>query len=225
MKQEKPTPRRNFLTTFFGSAATLALASIAAPFKTQAENISTDKKDRVSEALFKNLDGKHKIVFDTTAFRSGAVLAWTSAFLNSNNETGTIDAELNAVIIFRSLATGMSLNDAMWEKYQLGEIYKIDDPLTKAPAIKNLFVNVKSDEFIDQDNSLDVLQNRGVLFCVCKIALEGNAEHIAEKRGLKKDDVHKDLLANLLKDLYIMPSGVWALGRAQERGCAYVSAG
>jgi intracellular sulfur oxidation DsrE/DsrF family protein len=225
MKEQTPTPRRGFLGTLFTSVAAFGLVSIAKPFKAQAEIILSSKKDDPAEVLFKNLEGKHKIVFDTTAFRGGSVLGWSNAFLKSNNETGTKDSDLNVVVILRSMAIGMSLNSSMWEKYKLGESYKIEDPLTKAPAIKNLFSNVKSDEFIEQDSSIDVLQNRGVLFCVCKVALEGNAEYIAEKQGLKKEDVHKDFLANLLPEIHIVPSGVWALGRAQEHNCAYCVCG
>lgn len=225
MKEQAPTPRRGFLATLIGSAAVFGLSSLITPFKTRAEIITSSKKDDPAEALFKNLEGKHKIVFDTTAFKNGSVLAWTSAFLKTNNETGTPDADLNVVIVLRSAAIGMSLNDKMWQKYKLGEIYKIDDPLTKAPAIINLFSNVKSDEYIGQDTSLNVLQNRGVLFSVCKLALEGNAEHIADKQGLKKEDIYKDFLANILPDVHLVPSGVWALGRAQENGCAYTFAG
>jgi intracellular sulfur oxidation DsrE/DsrF family protein len=225
MKEQAPTPRRGFLGTLISGAAAFGLASVVSPLRSQAEIISSSKKDDPAEALFKSLGGKHKIVFDTVAFRNGAALSWSSAFLKTNNETGTTDADLNVVIILRSMAIGMSLNDAMWEKYKLGELYKIDDPLTKAPAIKNLFANVKSDEYIDQDMSVDVLQNRGVMFCVCKLALEGNAEHVADKQSLKKEDVHKDFLANILPGVNPVPSGVWALGRAQERGCAYAYAG
>jgi intracellular sulfur oxidation DsrE/DsrF family protein len=224
MNKPNPTPRRGFLGTLISGAAAFGLAAIASPIKANAENIPVIKKDP-AEGLFKSLEGKHKIVFDTTAFKNGAVLAWCNAFLNSNNETGTPDSDLNVVVILRSMAVGMALTDAMWEKYKLGEIYKIDDPLTKAPAIKNQFINVKSDEFIDQDIAVNVLQNRAVIFCVCEIALEGNAEHIASKLNLNKEDVHKDLSANLIPGINLVVSGVWALGRAQERGCAYAYAG
>jgi intracellular sulfur oxidation DsrE/DsrF family protein len=225
MKEQTPTPRRGFLGTLINGAAALGIAAIVSPFKSHAEIIKESKKDDPSEALFKNLEGKHKIAFDTVAYRNGAVLSWASAFLKTNNETGTADADLNVLIILRSMAIGMSLNDAMWEKYKLGELYKIEDPLTKAPVIKNPFANVMSDEYISQDTSVNVLQNRGVLFCACKIALEGNAEHVADKQGVKKEEVHKDFLANILPEIHLVPSGVWAIGRAHERNCAYCYAG
>lgn len=217
------TPRRGFLGTLLGSAAAFGLSSIASPFKSIAEPVATSSIPE--EQLFKNMKGKHKMVFDTSAFKGGAPLGWAQTFLNTNNETGNPDAELNVVLILRSLAVGFSLNDKMWEKYKLGEIYKIDDPATKSPALRNLFTNVKKEELVEPDMSIDVLQKRGMLICVCRKALKGNSEHIAEKLSLKGEDVLKDLQENLIPDAHIVPSGVWALGRAQENGCAYSYAG
>jgi len=42
---------------------------------------------------------------------------------------------------------------------------------------------------------------------------------------LKKEDVYNDLKANLLPNVTPVPSGVWAVGRAQENKCAYFYCG
>ncbi|MCW3071477.1 MAG: hypothetical protein JWO44_1367 [Bacteroidetes bacterium] len=224
MQKQDNTHRRGFLGTLLGGAAAFGLSAIAAPFKSEAaEQLS--KETVPAEQVFKNMKGKHRIVFDAAGFRSGAALAWTEAYLSSNNETGSPDAELNAVVVLRSIAIGMSLNDKMWEKYKLGELYKIEDPTAKAPAIRNLFSNIKTEELLEPSMAIDALQKRGTIVCVCSRALKGNSEHIAEKMGLKAEDVHADLLANILPDIHLVPSGVWAVGRAQEHGCAYTYAG
>jgi len=38
-------------------------------------------------------------------------------------------------------------------------------------------------------------------------------------------DVKKEWVAGLLPGVQVMPSGVWAVGRAQEHGCTYCYAG
>jgi len=43
--------------------------------------------------------------------------------------------------------------------------------------------------------------------------------------NLDKAEVYKDLIAGVLPGIQIVPSGVWALGRAQENGCGYIFAG
>jgi hypothetical protein len=49
----------------------------------------------------------------------------------------------------------------------------------------------------------------------------------AAAQGMKMDpaEVKKDWVAGVLPGIPLMPSGVWAVGRAQEHGCAYVFAG
>ena len=48
---------------------------------------------------------------------------------------------------------------------------------------------------------------------------------IADMMKMSAEDVKKDWLANILPGIQVVPSGVWALGRAQEHGCAYCFAG
>jgi len=223
---ENNSHRRGFLGKLLGGAAVFGISSILAPVKANAEILSSGTTAvNPSEAIFKNLKGKHKLVYDTIAHRNGSGLSWCQAFLNTNNETGTPDKDLNAVIILRSGGIGMAMPDAIWEKYKLGELYKCEDPATKAPAIKNQFFNVTKDDLIEPLMSIDALQKRGVIFCVCKIAIKGNAERIADLNKLEKTEVEKDMLANVLPGIHVVPSGMWALSRAQENGCGFVFVG
>jgi intracellular sulfur oxidation DsrE/DsrF family protein len=213
------TNRRGFLSTIFGGAAAIGLAPIVGNSEAKAENIKP-LKYHPAERIFWDLKGKHKMVFDTCAIKGGAALGWAFVFLKTNNETGTEDKDLNVVFVMRSAALSMIFNDAMWEKYKLGEICKFDDPETKLPAVRNFFIIPDKD---DPGMTIQELQKRGVVLCACQVALEGTSERIAEKMTLDKEVVRQDLLANLLPNVKVVPSGVWALGRAQEKGCAYVA--
>jgi intracellular sulfur oxidation DsrE/DsrF family protein len=48
---------------------------------------------------------------------------------------------------------------------------------------------------------------------------------VAEQMKLDAAEVQKDWLAGVLPGIQVVPSGVWAIGRAQEHGCAYCFAG
>lgn len=222
MTSLNPTNRRGFLGLLLSSAATLGLSAVAKASELPADPSAGSVP---AEKLLKQMKGKHRIVFDVTAFHSGAALAWSKTFLDTNNETGTPDHALNVVIVLRSMAIGMALSDSMWEKYKLGELYKIDDPGSKAAAARNLFTNIKEEALLEPGMAIDALQQRGVLVGVCAKAVRGNSEHIAEKQGLNADDVHKDLLLNIIPGVHLLPSGIWAIGRAQEHGCAYAFGG
>jgi hypothetical protein len=47
----------------------------------------------------------------------------------------------------------------------------------------------------------------------------------AQATNQKPEDVKKEWVAGLLPGIQLVPSGVWAIGRAQEKGCAYCFAG
>ena len=38
-------------------------------------------------------------------------------------------------------------------------------------------------------------------------------------------EAYNDWINGLLPDVQLVPSGVWALGRAQDNGCGYIFAG
>jgi intracellular sulfur oxidation DsrE/DsrF family protein len=38
-------------------------------------------------------------------------------------------------------------------------------------------------------------------------------------------ELKKEWVAGLLPGVQVLPSGVWAVGRAQEKGCSYIFAG
>ena len=63
------------------------------------------------------------------------------------------------------------------------------------------------------------------MFCVCNAALTVYSAAAAMQMGLKGEDVKKDWTSGLLPGIQVVPSGVWALGRAQEKGCSYIFAG
>jgi hypothetical protein len=48
---------------------------------------------------------------------------------------------------------------------------------------------------------------------------------VAEKMGLDPKEVKKDWVSGILPGVQVVPAGIWALNRAQEKGCSYVFAG
>jgi hypothetical protein len=47
----------------------------------------------------------------------------------------------------------------------------------------------------------------------------------AQAMGLDAETVRKDWLSGVLPGIQVVPSGVWAVSRAQEKNCAYCYAG
>jgi hypothetical protein len=109
----------------------------------------------------------------------------------------------------------LNASDRLWEKYALGERFKITDPATKAAAVRNIFLD-------EPTLGVKALQARHTLFWQCNIALNTIAAQLASAKGLPVGEVRADLAAGLNPGVTLVPSHVMALGLVQERGVTYV---
>jgi hypothetical protein len=231
MKNNNPvgvSPRRKFLQTIAAGTATLGIASAIAPFqKLQADPVSqTNANDGDPDAWFNQLKGKHKMVFDVTEPHEIFPFAWPKIYTLTNTATGASEKDVNSVVVLRHHAIPYGLTDNMWAKYNLGELFNINDPKTGKPSLRNPFWKPKPGDFTvpgigPVSIGINELQDNGVLFCVCNMAITVYSAVAADKMKLKAEDVKKDWTDNLLPNIPAMPSGVWAVGRAQEHGCGY----
>jgi intracellular sulfur oxidation DsrE/DsrF family protein len=57
------------------------------------------------------------------------------------------------------------------------------------------------------------------------MALTVSSATVAGQMNVEPADVMKDWVAGVLPGIQVVPSGVWAVGRAQEHDCAYCFAG
>jgi intracellular sulfur oxidation DsrE/DsrF family protein len=222
MKNENVSSRRNFMGTMAAGAAGLSILSN--PLMADIPTASGAIED--AEAWFKKIKGKHKIVYDAPEPHEGFPIIWSWVFYKTNNQTGTIDNELTAMVVLRHNAIPIAMEDRLWEKYKFGEGFKINEPGTSAPAVKNPYWMPDAQMWIDLGvDGIKKLQARGAMFCVCDMALTVYSMMTAKAMNLNPDDVKKDWMSGLLPGIQVVPSGVWAIGRAQEKGCAYCFAG
>lgn len=179
-----------------------------------------------TDAWFKNVKGKHRIVYDATEPHDGFATIWSWAFYLSNNQTGTPDKDMTAVVVLRHNAIPYAMGDPLWEKYKFGEIFGIADKATNAPATRNTVYAPKAGDFpIPEIDGIKKMIERGAMFCVCNLAMTLFSSRIAQKMGKDPAEVKKEWTAGVLPNVQIVPSGVWALGRAQENNCGYIYAG
>jgi hypothetical protein len=225
MKTDKS--RRSFF-------ATLALGVSASAFPMMVkefENMETlpefnhlDSKD--SDEWFKKIKGSHRIAYDGSTPHGTLPIVWNWAFYQSNNETGSPDSDITAMTVLRHTAIAYAFNSEMWQKYPLGQIFNINDNSTGEPSKRNtVYEPIEGDLPLPQIQGIKDLQKRGALFCVCNLATQVYSGAIANQMNLDSNQVYKDLINGLLPEIQLVPSGVWALGRAQENGCGYIFAG
>lgn len=212
------TDRREFLERMTAGAAALALplaSALAEPSKANGP---------WNEAWLDKITGKHKQFFDAVEPNQGFALVFAWGFLNQNNQAYNLpDKDLTAVVGLRHFAMPFALSDAMWQKYKIGEAFKIDDPATKAPAVRNPVLHADGVPFPGAE--LPTLVGRGVMFTACNVATVKISEKLAPMAGVTPDAAYKEWVAALQPGVTLVPIGVLAVNRAQEKGCTYCYGG
>jgi intracellular sulfur oxidation DsrE/DsrF family protein len=222
--------RRSFIGKIATGVVAAGAASVA-PLTTGAKTITQKFQDPEDpDQWFSQIKGKHRIVFDVPEPNELSPFAWPRVFLMTNEITGTKMKDSNVVVVLRHAAIPFAMDHALWSKYHFGEVFKINDPQTKEPALRNAFWQPKEGDFQipgvgNVPIGINELQESGVMFAVCNMALTVYSAAIAQQMKLDAKGVYNEWVEGLLPKVQLVPSGVWAIGRAQEHGCAYCFAG
>jgi intracellular sulfur oxidation DsrE/DsrF family protein len=225
------THRRGFLGTLAAGAAAISAATIASPLTAAAEVARTATAyPEDADAWFAKMKGKHKIIYDVPVPNGIMPFAWSKVFLLTNAATGTPEKENNVVVVLRHDGIPFAFEDRIWEKYKFGELFNVHDMGGTTPSVRNFMYKAKPGTFQvpglgPVDIGIDQLQESGAMFCVCDMAMTVYSAVKAGQIGGNPADVKKDWISGLLPGVQVVPSGVWAVGRAQEHGCAYCYAG
>jgi intracellular sulfur oxidation DsrE/DsrF family protein len=223
MNLENLNTRRNFIGTL-AAGATASIAALSNPLLARP-NISAEITNE-SEAWIKKSKAKHKIVYDAPEPHDGFPFIWSWVYYTTNNQTGAQDKDVNAMVVLRHNAIPFAMEDRLWEKYNFGEVFKINDNTVKSAAKRNVYYIPKDGDYpMPGIDGIKALQDRGAMFCVCDMALTVYSSMIAQKMNLEPEEVKKDWVAGVLPGVQVVPSGVWAIGRAQENGYGYCYAG
>lgn len=220
MSRSNLQPRRKFLQSItLGTAALVTTGQMAS-----AENIGSNKTND-PEDWMKKITGKHRIVYDVTEPHHQFPFAWPRVFLLTNEATGTPPNECSVVVILRHNAIPFAMDNPLWEKYKFGEMFHVTDLNTNKTSEKNPFWKpapgtYKFPGFGPVSIGINELQESGVQFLVCDAALTVYSAVAAGANG-NAADIKKEWIAGILPGIQVVPSGVWAVGRAQEKGCGY----
>ena len=208
--------RRSFisvLTSLAGATAIQASGDAAAAQVPAAGGQNWDLK------WIDDLKARHKQVFDLADADPAAEpppLRLPRNYLDAFRDVYKLDfPEVRTIVGISGHAFPVNASDRLWEKYALGERSKIVDPVTKKPAVRNIFMD-------DKTLGVAALQARGTIFWQCNIALTAIAQQLARTRQESPADVRADLLAGLNSGVRLVPSHVMAMGLVQEKGVTYV---
>ncbi len=226
--QQNRLNRRGFLGTVSTGAAAIGLSMLTSPLDAAQKHHHPTGEPGNPDEWFNQIKGKHRMVFDESEPINAPVLpfAWPRVYLMTNQKTGTAANDCGVVVVLRHHAIIYALNDDQWKKYKFGAHYKLMDPETKAPLERNPFWQPKPGAFMlpgagEVKLGIDQLMGDGVLFCVCNVALNVYSGITAMQMNKEHEEVKNDWVNGVLPGIQPVPSGVWAVNRAQEHGCSY----
>jgi intracellular sulfur oxidation DsrE/DsrF family protein len=228
-----PFARRSFLARLGTGLATLGAALGAGSASTHAQGASDRQWQparHTEDDWYDKLPGKHRMILDAVSGQgAGDALHFASNILTTSKSGYGLDgSDLAVVICLRHGATAVAFTDAMWAKYSapLSARGKLNDPKTHAAAVVNIYNSTEYGNLLPNGSAtIDALIKQGIHFAVCDQSTHGYAAGFARTTDGKADAVYKELTSNLIGNSHMVPSGIVAVGHAQERGYAYAYCG
>ena len=159
--------------------------------------------------------GRYRTVFDVSELEEEGPGPYQVVPIMDNYKEalGATDADMGFVLVIRHGAMAMAVSDAMWEKYNLGAGMKRQDTQTNAPFKRNPYGRVIAE-----------CQKRGVVLLGCNTAMNGFSSRVA--RGVTGGDakaIKAELFASIWPGMILLPTGLYAVTRAQDVGCGFMT--
>jgi len=238
MKTSELTYRRTFLGRILGAAA----AGFGGVGVAEAQNRAQATPATGPDAWISEVKGTHRCLFDFPQHKNGVPLLHILNYINTYNQAyKAAPGTVGAVGTFYSLGTQASIpfafNDTMWAKYRLGEYTGLKDASGR-PYTRNVFYRPTKDdghlliqayqspnipELLDAVPAMGIenLQKMGTKFLLCNNAFGAWCLELQARQKGKADAIQKDLAANLLPGVTIVPAMVIAIEKAQAAGIRY----
>jgi hypothetical protein len=183
------------------------------------------------DAWLDKLTGAHKQFFDAPRHEDGLGQILVFNYLNTYTTAyGLKPGEAQAVLSCygppRSPGTiPVAWNDAMWAKYRVGELIKLNGP-DGMPATRNMFYRPMAGDPIlfggaMAKANLEALMSMGTTVLMCNNSLMGWVGWMASTGRGDAAEIEKDIRANLVPGVVTVPAMVIAIEKGQARGLAY----
>jgi intracellular sulfur oxidation DsrE/DsrF family protein len=224
--------RRTFLGQLVGAAAAagFSMTGLAAASGSGAD-------DWIGE-----VKGTHRCLFDFPQHKYGMPLLHVLNYLNTYAAAyKAVPGEVGAVGTLYSAGPQASIplafNDGIWAKYELGAYTGLKDAdgrpyarnVFNRPTTRDLHLLMKAIESPNIDAlaeavpaiGIENLQKMGAKFILCANALGIWCLELEARGKGKAPDIERELRANLLPGVTIVPAMVIAIEKAQEAGIRY----
>jgi hypothetical protein len=227
MTEFAPNARRGFLARLAGATAVFT-AGVGLDRPLAAEPAQASPHD----AWLNKMTGMHRCFFDAPLHGDGLPLIHILNYINSYKSSYGVPASRVNTVTTCYGAPGkpstmpLAWNDAMWEKYKVGELLNLTDPSTKAPTRRNMFYRPRSGDPVFFGGAMaaagmENLQSQGTLFLMCNNAFMAWVGFLSNNGQRNAAEIEREIRANLLPGVITVPAMVIAIEKAQGKGIAY----
>jgi intracellular sulfur oxidation DsrE/DsrF family protein len=176
-------------------------------------------------------------VYETVSFRPGILNSVKNAFNGLQFGFGYPPDAIAVALAAHGPSAAYGYRDEIWTNYRIGEFFKLTDA-SGAPILSNVFLpgrapidagaNPDDERGMYQDNSIQMLQRRGLVVLTCHTAVEEQARALCRAgfapASKTPSEVADDILTHLIPGAVVVPSMVAAIAVLQQRyGYAYLA--
>jgi len=173
----------------------------------------------------RRLTGKHKLVLDAPDLEHGVPLVRANVIgLQYVEVLGVTMRDVSRVLVLRHHAIHFAMNDAYWARFKVGAETEFTSP--DGAALPFNPVRIPRDIFPEafRPLMLEPFQQSGGIVLACNLALQHLVVPKYVAAGLAAPAAYEAAKADLLPGITLQPSGIFAVGVAQEAGCSLVPA-
>ena len=218
----------------FGAAAAASLS--------MSGTLGAGAQESGPDDWIKEVKGTHRCLFDFPQHKNGYPLLHILNYLNTyatayKTGAGQVGAVGTFYSVGRQASISLAFNDAVWAKYELGAYTGLKDAAGKVytrnvfhqPTANDLHLLMQAVDspmipaLADAMPALGIenLQKMGTTFVLCANALGIWCLELEARGKGKAQEIDKELRANLLPGVTIVPAMVIAIEKAQEAGIRY----
>jgi hypothetical protein len=192
-----------------------------------------ERRADFDEAAFTQIVGRAadiRIVIEAVSFHAPVFANIKNALNGLQFGFGYAPSRIAIAFAPHGPSSAFTYSDYVWNKYKIGEFFKLKDAQGNAVA-SNVFlapekpVDASADpdeeHSLYQDTSIESLQKRGVIFLTCHTAVEEQARALIKggsaPPGMTPSEVADDILKHLIAGTHVVPSMMGAIMVLQQR--------
>ena len=215
------TTRRNFLGLMGAGAAvpmlhpSFAAADYPAPVSADWDMSWVEK-----------VKGRHRAVFDAPELSNGLPLLRATLWGKQYAEVyGAKPSDVSSVLVLRHTAFAFAMDDATWNRFDLAKAHNLG-LFHGAPASPGNPMRTTRADVPEPFRGMNVeqFQRDGGIVLGCNLAFSFEIVPKFKQAGMTDEAARAEALTHLLPGVTLMPSGFFAISRAQEAGCQFVPA-